>query len=158
MVPVSDGRVDSVAAVSRCTVSGFANGTDYRMSLKAKLEAVIYAAEEPVTLTQLATLFAAETLEWKAAQEAASAHQAAGTIVDPSQTLLGEGLEYLELRTEDGTLLDQPGFAVLPVADSSDPADLEQASEQRAEPGTDDPVSSSGSTLAASGSACRARH
>ena len=27
------------------------------MSLKSKLEAVIYAAEEPVTLTQLATLF-----------------------------------------------------------------------------------------------------
>ena len=34
------------------------------MSLKAKLEAVIYAAEEPVTLTQLATLFAGDALEW----------------------------------------------------------------------------------------------
>ena len=30
------------------------------MSLKAKLEAVIYAAEEPVTLAQLALLFADE--------------------------------------------------------------------------------------------------
>src|ERR1700755_656004 len=30
------------------------------MSLKAKLEAVVYAAEEPVTLAQLATIFAAE--------------------------------------------------------------------------------------------------
>jgi segregation and condensation protein B len=37
------------------------------MSLKAKLEAVIYAAEEPVTLAQLAALFAAEALEHKAA-------------------------------------------------------------------------------------------
>ena len=37
------------------------------MSLKAKLEAVIYAAEEPVTLAQLATLFASETEEWKRA-------------------------------------------------------------------------------------------
>jgi segregation and condensation protein B len=37
------------------------------MSLKAKLEAVIYAAEEPVTLAQLAALFAAEALEYKAA-------------------------------------------------------------------------------------------
>ena len=36
------------------------------MSLKAKLEAVIYAAEEPVTLAQLAALFADEALEWKA--------------------------------------------------------------------------------------------
>ena len=43
------------------------------MSLKAKLEAVIYAAEEPVTLAQLATHFAAEALEWKAKREAASA-------------------------------------------------------------------------------------
>jgi segregation and condensation protein B len=45
------------------------------MSLKAKLEAVIYAAEEPVTLAQLSSLFAADALEWKAAQEAASAQQ-----------------------------------------------------------------------------------
>ncbi|MGD0830635.1 MAG: SMC-Scp complex subunit ScpB [Terracidiphilus sp.] len=43
------------------------------MSLKAKLEAVIYAAEEPVTLAQLAALFADEALEWKAEQEAVSA-------------------------------------------------------------------------------------
>jgi segregation and condensation protein B len=40
------------------------------MSLKAKLEAVIYAAEEPVTLAQLAVLFADEALEWKARKEA----------------------------------------------------------------------------------------
>ncbi|MBV8674298.1 MAG: SMC-Scp complex subunit ScpB, partial [Acidobacteriaceae bacterium] len=33
------------------------------MSLKAKIEAVIYAAEEPVTLAQLATLFQTEALE-----------------------------------------------------------------------------------------------
>ena len=30
------------------------------MSLKAKLEAVVYAAEEPVTLAQLAAIFAEE--------------------------------------------------------------------------------------------------
>src|ERR1035437_436527 len=47
------------------------------MSLKAKLEAVIYAAEEPVTLAQLAALFAADALAWKAEQQAASAEQAA---------------------------------------------------------------------------------
>jgi segregation and condensation protein B len=40
------------------------------MSLKAKLEAVIYAAEEPVTLAQLAGLFAADALTWKAEREA----------------------------------------------------------------------------------------
>jgi len=36
------------------------------MSLKAKLEAVIYAAEEPVTLAQLAFLFAEDAFAWKA--------------------------------------------------------------------------------------------
>lgn len=35
------------------------------MSLKAKIEAVIYAAEEPVTLAQLAGLFGDEALEEK---------------------------------------------------------------------------------------------
>lgn len=89
------------------------------MSLKSKLEAVIYAAEEPVTLSQLATLFGAEALEFKAVQEAAAqkAADAAATAVDPSQPVIAEGLEYLELRTEDGTLLEQPGFAVLPVVE-----------------------------------------
>jgi segregation and condensation protein B len=60
------------------------------MSLKAKLEAVIYAAEEPVTLNQLAALFAADALEWKAAQEAAAAEQTAevaGISPDFAQTL-----------------------------------------------------------------------
>ena len=47
------------------------------MSLKAKLEAVIYAAEEPVTLNQLVALFAGDALEWKAAEEAAAAEQTA---------------------------------------------------------------------------------
>jgi segregation and condensation protein B len=46
------------------------------MSLKAKLEAVIYAAEEPVTLAQLAGLFADDALELKAEQEAAAQAQA----------------------------------------------------------------------------------
>jgi len=43
------------------------------MSLKAKIEAVIYAAEEPVTLAQLAGLFAEEALEEKRQREALSA-------------------------------------------------------------------------------------
>src|SRR5579883_2657372 len=46
------------------------------MSLKAKIEAVIYAAEEPVSLAQLASLFADEALEEKLQREAASASEA----------------------------------------------------------------------------------
>ena len=49
------------------------------MSLKAKLEAVIYAAEEPVTLAQLAALFAADALEWKSEQESLSASESSET-------------------------------------------------------------------------------
>ena len=52
------------------------------MSLKAKLEAVIYAAEEPVTLAQLVGLFAEEALEWKAEREAAAAAQAEELAAD----------------------------------------------------------------------------
>jgi segregation and condensation protein B len=62
------------------------------MSLKAKLEAVIYAAEEPVTLAQLSAMFAAEALEWKAEQAAA---RAAETVEDgaPGTAALPLGLE-----------------------------------------------------------------
>jgi segregation and condensation protein B len=43
------------------------------MSLKAKIEAVIYAAEEPVTLAQLAALFLPEVMEERAARLQAEA-------------------------------------------------------------------------------------
>ncbi len=65
------------------------------MSLKAKLEAVVYAAEEPVTLAQLAALFSAEALEWKAEQQSAAAACAQSPETMP---LLGEELEYLGLE------------------------------------------------------------
>jgi segregation and condensation protein B len=69
------GRPDGMRA-STGTSGTIQNGVEQRMSLKAKLEAVIYAAEEPVTLGQLAVLFADEALEWKAEQEAAAEKQA----------------------------------------------------------------------------------
>ncbi|HUY80958.1 MAG TPA: SMC-Scp complex subunit ScpB [Acidobacteriaceae bacterium] len=43
------------------------------MSLKAKIEAVIYAAEEPVTLSQITGLFQAELLEEREARTSAEA-------------------------------------------------------------------------------------
>lgn len=62
------------------------------MSLKAKIEAVIYAAEEPVTLAQLAGLFADEALEERHAREAA-----AQVVVEPANevavVLTAESLE-----------------------------------------------------------------
>jgi segregation and condensation protein B len=62
------------------------------MSLIAKLEAVIYAAEEPVTLAQLSALFAAEALEWKLEQAAARAAESAGEAA-PEIESLSFGLE-----------------------------------------------------------------
>jgi segregation and condensation protein B len=109
------------------------------MSLKSKLEAVIYAAEEPVTLTQLATLFGAEALEWKASQEAAqkAAAEAATNPADLSQSSIDEGLEYLELRTEDGRTLGEhaspdPGFAA-PAETESAPVLLVETESEAAQ-------------------------
>jgi segregation and condensation protein B len=54
----------------------FSGRIDLPMSLKAKLEAVVYAAEEPVTLAQLATIFAEEVLQGLAEETPAEADSA----------------------------------------------------------------------------------
>ena len=78
------------------------------MSLKAKLEAVIYAAEEPVTLAQLAFLFAEEALTWKAEREALeieharSAESAAETLNPADSTV--ELTELLTVVEQDAEL------------------------------------------------------
>jgi len=79
------------------------------MSLKAKLEAVIYAAEEPVTLAQLTALFAADALEWKAEQETASAEQIQDAG-EPLPPLAGEWeFDSLELnQTSADTAIPEP--------------------------------------------------
>jgi segregation and condensation protein B len=84
------------------------NGAEQRMSLKAKLEAVIYAAEEPVTLTQLAGLFADEALEWKAEQEAAAQAQAEETAAseDASLPFLSDTLPDLGTDAARGTAVE----------------------------------------------------
>jgi segregation and condensation protein B len=96
------------------------------MSLKAKLEAVIYAAEEPVTLAQLSALFAADAMEWKAQQEAASAAMAAEQTTQEPLPLLNAAFDYLEI--EQGP---EPG--VEPSEGEAEPA-LEPAAEPGLEP------------------------
>ena len=51
----------------------FSGRIDLPMSLKAKLEAVVYAAEEPVTLVQLAAIFSEEVLQGLAEEALAEA-------------------------------------------------------------------------------------
>lgn len=83
------------------------------MSLKAKLEAVIYAAEEPVTLAQLALLFTSDALEWKAEQAAAQAAEI-GVTVDEA---LPEGAAELEFAAaEDATESPVPETATEELA------------------------------------------
>jgi segregation and condensation protein B len=64
------------------------------MSLKAKLEAIVYAAEEPVTLAQMSLLFAEEALAWKAEQNAPTEGVPEPTLelvaMEPEPELLGE--------------------------------------------------------------------
>ena len=89
------------------------------MSLKAKLEAVIYAAEEPVTLTQLASLFAAEAVEWKA-------EQAANAQTPEIPYSGGESAETLTLLPgEPGDDAAEPSVSesalVEPAPDSAEP-------------------------------------
>ena len=100
------------------------------MSLKAKLEAVIYAAEEPVTLAQLSVLFTHEALEWKAEQEAARAAAAAEQPQTSGQglPLLNEAFNYLELDQSDPTgAPDEAAQAEAgsSVPDATPPADAE---------------------------------
>jgi segregation and condensation protein B len=100
------------------------------MSLKAKLEAVIYAAEEPVTLAQLAALFAADALEWKALEEAASAEAAAEELQSPP--LVNEEFAYIEQASTpesnpEPTLESNPDAFPEPVSAESLPAELDGA-------------------------------
>jgi len=102
------------------------------MSLKAKLEAVIYAAEEPVTLNQLAVLFADEALEWRSEQEKAAAEAAATTRTAQVVPMLAETFDYTQLEpsveavapAEEGA---EPGAE--PVTEPADDAVLEAAVE-----------------------------
>jgi segregation and condensation protein B len=132
------------------------------MSLKAKLEAVIYAAEEPVTLAQLAVLFAADALEFKAEQQAQKAEQEAASVsADSDQTpptaeplpLLAEGFEYFGLDQsppEEAAISAESADSASPDSaqpetigldaepDSTRPADPETA--QNLEPDEDEPA------------------
>ncbi|WP_263358413.1 SMC-Scp complex subunit ScpB [Acidicapsa ligni] len=89
------------------------------MSLKAKLEAVIYAAEEPITLAQMAVLFADEALEWKAELAAQRAEENAEAQLD-----LGPPAELdavIESAAEPATVTEEAAVSMgsLEVSDSA---------------------------------------
>jgi segregation and condensation protein B len=90
------------------------------MSLRAKIEAVVYAAEEPVTLTQLAAVFAPEVREiWEAERKEAEA---------PAVSANGD--EAAEHASSEAAS-DEPAQT------GSNPAESDAAGEQASEPVTD---------------------
>jgi segregation and condensation protein B len=116
------------------------------MSLKAKLEAVIYAAEEPVTLAQLAVLLAEEALEWKAEQQAAAAAQAAesaGSAEAQAGVLpqLNDAFPYLELEqvsTSEREGAAEAGRSEAVVAPGTDAGEASAGSENAEQAGPGD--------------------
>jgi segregation and condensation protein B len=83
------------------------------MSLRAKIEAVVYAAEEPVTLAQLAAVFADEVRELQQAAAAEAAPDMAPSVADLSA--------------------GRPAEAAPPVAPADQPASETAMSEGSAE-------------------------
>jgi segregation and condensation protein B len=77
------------------------------MSLRAKIEAVVYAAEEPVTLAQLVAVFAPEVREiWQAEQESAAAAAEEDAATEP---LPAEAVTDLPVEpVEDGPVAVEP--------------------------------------------------
>jgi segregation and condensation protein B len=106
------------------------------MSLKAKLEAVIYAAEEPVTLAQLAVLFASDAFEWKAQQATASAVQEAEASSESGQPLplANEEFTYQEPVPDFAELAPETQLELTPeTGPTGGPAELSEAEKAEAE-------------------------
>ncbi len=96
------------------------------MSLKARIEAVIYAAEEPVTLAQLTTLFREEALLSRAARLAPQAHASAA-----SENSAGDAV--VEELVPPETSQDPSPVAPIPAPESLD-SDVPPVASSREEP------------------------
>src|SRR6185312_10134681 len=93
--------------------------------LKAKIEAVIYAAEEPVTLAQIAALFQAELLEERAARLNAVAAEVQAAVA-----------EAPGLALETAAVLPEEAPAV--ASASGDPGELPEAAAESGERAAED--------------------
>jgi segregation and condensation protein B len=91
------------------------------MSLKAKLEAVVYAAEEPVTLAQLAAIFSEEVLQGLA-EEAPAEVDSAPAVEEASaeETPATDPAEPAATEPVAGEPVAAQAVATEPVADEGD--------------------------------------
>lgn len=118
------------------------------MSLKARIEAVIYAAEEPVTLAALASLFRDEALALRAerlapeiAEEPERAELPAGhdvpAAVQDSAEVEGAGQEFVAPQPVSETTAEEPAQAAEAqqadggAAEPASPEDEKKAARQR---------------------------
>ena len=115
------------------------------MSLKAKIEAVVYAAEEPVTLAQLAGLFAEEALEEKRVREAAA--QSAEPL---NPVAVNEALENEEAVAVSAEVV-APDDGVIPALpeESAEPLTVEEAAAMAARASEQEPTQTEGEAAAA---------
>jgi segregation and condensation protein B len=108
------------------------------MSLRAKIEAVVYAAEEPVTLAQLAAIFAPEVRDlWQA-----EAAENAATATEPASSEAGGETDAAAALEPDASV-DANAEAMTPEAgeDGSAPPQMEAPSA----PAASDPAGESAS-------------
>jgi segregation and condensation protein B len=121
------------------------------MSLKAKLEAVIYAAEEPVTLAQLGAIFAEEALAWKA-EKAAAVAGGEEPSAEPAESfpLLDESLIDLGLGQTAAFYATEVEAAAHPAGQNAEPMAVSSAVEPTAfsEPTSESATAGSGSDQA----------
>ncbi|MGA7887084.1 MAG: SMC-Scp complex subunit ScpB [Acidobacteriaceae bacterium] len=109
------------------------------MSLKARIEAVIYAAEEPVTLAALASLFRDEALAVRAERlaavpsEPAAPPQSAEIVEEPKREALIAGREVpeAEVVTPDFAGQPQPASSTASVEDQEREARIAQRAADR---------------------------
>ena len=101
------------------------------MSLKAKIEAVIYASEDPVTLQQLVGLLGQEA---QAEMDAANARQGQLTLLEPETPVILEEVEAGDPDALNAEALGTDVFAA--VAPTGDDISPNEPSAPIAEPGT----------------------
>lgn len=97
------------------------------MSLKARIEAVIYAAEEPVTLAQFAVLFGEEALEQKLAREAAA--EIAAETEEVAETLAGDSATEAEIEAAMATVENELAEDIASTAEATPEVFTEAASD-----------------------------
>lgn len=103
------------------------------MSLKGKIEAVIYAAEEPVTLAQIAALFQAELLEERQARSSSDTADNESPVQEPAFSAESDAAD------PEQNAIDLPGQedgSAEPVEPSGSAAEEEKRAARRRERGT----------------------